>query len=68
VKPVDELHDHDRGLSHDLPILLSRRRALALLGGAGLVATGCSTQAPSSATSPDLPGGNHRPRPQISHR
>jgi protocatechuate 3,4-dioxygenase beta subunit len=29
-------HDHDRGLSHDLPTLLSRRRALAWLGGTGL--------------------------------
>jgi protocatechuate 3,4-dioxygenase beta subunit len=38
-----ELHDHDRGLSHDLPTLLSRRRALTLLGGAGLAAAlaGC---------------------------
>jgi len=39
----EELHDHDRGLSHDLPTLLSRRRALTLFGGAGLAATlaGC---------------------------
>jgi protocatechuate 3,4-dioxygenase beta subunit len=38
-----EVHDHDRGLSHDLPTLLSRRRALTLLGGAGLAAAlaGC---------------------------
>jgi protocatechuate 3,4-dioxygenase beta subunit len=43
-----DLHDHeveahDLGLSHDLPTLLSRRRALALLGGAGLAAAlaGC---------------------------
>jgi len=38
-----ELHDHDWGLSHDLPTLLSRRRALTLLGGAGLAAAlaGC---------------------------
>jgi len=38
-----ELHDHDRGLSHDLPTLLSRRRALTLFGGAGLAAAlaGC---------------------------
>jgi protocatechuate 3,4-dioxygenase beta subunit len=44
-----ELHDHDRGLSHDLPTLLSRRRALTLLGGAGLAAAlaGCG-----------LPGGD----------
>ncbi|MFC6006450.1 intradiol ring-cleavage dioxygenase [Angustibacter luteus] len=36
----DDEHDdeHDRGLSHDLPTLLSRRRALTLVGGAGLVA------------------------------
>jgi protocatechuate 3,4-dioxygenase beta subunit len=38
----EELHDHDLGLSHDLPTLLSRRRALTLLGGAGLAAlAGC---------------------------
>jgi protocatechuate 3,4-dioxygenase beta subunit len=41
---VDEVEEHDRGLSHDLPTLLSRRRALALLGGAGLAAAlaGCA--------------------------
>ena len=51
-------HDHDKGLSHDLPILLSRRRALTVLGGAGLFALAAcgddSTPAagtPSSATS-----------------
>jgi protocatechuate 3,4-dioxygenase beta subunit len=33
-----ELEDHDRGLSHDLPTLLGRRRALAIFGGAGLAA------------------------------
>jgi protocatechuate 3,4-dioxygenase beta subunit len=40
---VAEVEEHDRGLSHDLPTLLSRRRALALLGGAGLAAAlaGC---------------------------
>jgi hypothetical protein len=32
----EELHEHDRGLSHDLPTLLSRRRALAWLRGTGL--------------------------------
>jgi protocatechuate 3,4-dioxygenase beta subunit len=39
----DDLHDHDRGLSHDLPTLLSRRLLLAALGGVGgLVAlAGC---------------------------
>jgi protocatechuate 3,4-dioxygenase beta subunit len=34
-----ELEDHDRGLSHDLPRMLSRRRALTIFGGAGLAAT-----------------------------
>ena len=40
---VAQVEEHDRGLSHDLPTLLSRRRALALLGGAGLAAAlaGC---------------------------
>jgi protocatechuate 3,4-dioxygenase beta subunit len=39
----EQLHEHDRGLSHDLPTLLSRRRALGLLGGTGLavVLAGC---------------------------
>ncbi len=39
-----ELHDHDRGLSHDLPTLLSRR-ALMMFGGAGLATAlaGCGT-------------------------
>jgi protocatechuate 3,4-dioxygenase beta subunit len=38
-----DLEDHDRGLSHDLPTLLNRRRALAIFGGAGLAAAlaGC---------------------------
>ena len=48
---TEELHDHDKGLSHDLPRLLSRRRTLALFGGAGLAAvTACAT-GDDSATS-----------------
>ncbi len=35
---ANELHDPDLGLSHDLPTLLNRRRALGLLTGAGLAA------------------------------
>jgi hypothetical protein len=35
---ADELPEHDRGLSHDLTTLLSRRRALSIFGGAGLAA------------------------------
>ena len=48
----DELHDHDLGLSHDLPTLLNRRRALGLLSGAGLAAAlaACSSDGPGTAT------------------
>jgi protocatechuate 3,4-dioxygenase beta subunit len=48
----DELHDHDLGLSHDLPTLLIRRRALGLLTGAGLAAAlaACSSDGTSPAT------------------
>ena len=48
----EELHDHDRGLSHDLPTLLNRRRMLALLGGgAGALAlAACATDAATSAS------------------
>ncbi|NUO45067.1 MAG: intradiol ring-cleavage dioxygenase [Streptomyces sp.] len=39
-----EAHEHDRGLSHDLPVL-ARRRMIRLLAGAGLVPlAGCSAE------------------------
>jgi protocatechuate 3,4-dioxygenase beta subunit len=42
------MHNHDRGLAFDLATLRSRRRALALFGGAGLaVLAGCSTDEPA---------------------
>ena len=50
-----EIEDHDRGLSHDLPIVLSRRRALSVVGGAGLVA---ALAACGSTTSPSEAGPN----------
>lgn len=34
----EEIEDHDRGLVHDLPQLLNRRRALGLFGGVGMAA------------------------------
>ena len=60
-----DLEDHDRGLSHDLPKMLNRRRALGLIGGAGLAATlagcgaGSDTGTPSSSNTTQAgPGGN----------
>ena len=58
-----ELHDHDRGLSHDLPKLvergtMARRGVLALFGGlgaAGLVA--CAADDSGSTTSDGPQGG-----------
>ncbi len=46
----DELRDHDRGLSFDLSTLMSRRRALTLLGGASLAVAGCSSGSGGSAS------------------
>ena len=53
----DELHDHDRGLSHDLP-MLSRRRTLTLFGGAGLAAAlaGCGIGSTDESETADSPG------------
>src|SRR5436309_1817923 len=55
----EELHDHDRGLSHDLPTLLSRRRALGLLGGSGLavVLAGCGVSGGGSSASASTAAG-----------
>jgi protocatechuate 3,4-dioxygenase beta subunit len=40
------MHEHDRGLEYDLATLRSRRRILALFGGAGIaVVAGCSSGA-----------------------
>ncbi|MET0998889.1 MAG: intradiol ring-cleavage dioxygenase [Marmoricola sp.] len=50
-----ELHDHDRGLSHDLPMIvrrgMGRRGLLALFGGVGAVAiAGCGTDGSTSSS------------------
>ncbi len=50
----DDLHDHDKGLSHDLPRFLARRRLLTVLGGVGAtvaVAACGSDDGTSSASS-----------------
>ena len=51
---LDEIEDHDRGLSHDLPTLLNRRRALTMFSAVGLgaLAAACSNGgSPESSTS-----------------
>ena len=55
-----ELEDHDRGLSQDLPVLLSRRRALTLFGGAGLAAAlaGCGLTGNGDGGSSGTAGGS----------
>jgi protocatechuate 3,4-dioxygenase beta subunit len=46
---VDDREDHDRGLQFDIGTLLSRRRALGLLAGAGVVAlVGCGSNGGSN--------------------
>jgi protocatechuate 3,4-dioxygenase beta subunit len=55
----DEVHEHDRGLSYDLPVL-ARRRVIRLMAGASLVPLmGCTsdedTSAPSSSSSSSSP-------------
>jgi protocatechuate 3,4-dioxygenase beta subunit len=46
-----EVEDHDRGLLFDLPKLVDRRRALALLGGTALAAlAGCSAASTSTGS------------------
>jgi len=62
---------HDLGLSHDLPLLLSRRRAIAMLGGAGLgllltrcgTGSGSSSSAPSGASTAEIPEETAGPFP-----
>ena len=45
------MHDHDGGLSHDLPRLISRRRALGTMtGGLGLLLAGCGSSSSSSSS------------------
>ncbi|MGW3407869.1 intradiol ring-cleavage dioxygenase [Streptomyces sp. NPDC000888] len=47
----DEVHEHDRGLSYDLPVL-ARRRMIRLMAGASLIPlVGCSADDETSASS-----------------
>lgn len=48
---MHDRHEHDLGLSHDLPILVSRRRALGIFGaGLGAVLAGCGSSDDTGAT------------------
>ncbi len=56
----EELHDHDRGLSFDLSVLMERRHLFKLVAGTGLavVAAGCaseSTASPATTTATTSP-------------
>jgi len=59
----NEIEDHDRGLSHDLPTLLNRRRALSLFGGAGLAVTlaACGDSGTSAENTQTTPPGGGAP-------
>jgi protocatechuate 3,4-dioxygenase beta subunit len=54
---AEEIHDHDRGLSHDLPKILeqgmARRRLFGLMGGvsAAAVVAGCASDSGTDASS-----------------
>src|SRR5829696_7557959 len=62
----EEPDEHDRGLSHDLPTLLSRRRALGLLGGPGW--PWCWPGALSPATTTATPAARPAPAPRRAQR
>jgi len=49
------VHEHDRGLSHDLPTLFSRRRMLTLAGAAGLATLAACSSGDTSASSGATP-------------
>jgi hypothetical protein len=68
----DELHDHDRGLSHDLP-MLSRRRTLTLFGAPASpppwpAAVSAAPTSPKQPTHPARPVRPAQVRPVRSRR
>lgn len=54
---TEETEAHDLGLSHDVPTILNRRRALGLLSGAGLAAALAACSPSGSSTSSSAPAG-----------
>ncbi len=61
----EDIHEHDRGLAHDLPILLSRRGALSVLGGFGLVTLNGCAASPLAGTA-STPPASPRSTPSAS--
>jgi protocatechuate 3,4-dioxygenase beta subunit len=61
----NEIEDHDRGLSFDLPKLITRRRALGVLAGgvtsAALAACGSSSSSPSAGSTSSASAGEEIP-------
>ena len=61
------MHDHDKGLAHDLPKLLSRRQALGVLAGgltsAALAACGGGNATTTTSTSSGIPEETAGPYP-----
>ena len=57
---IGPLEDHDKGLSHDLPVLLNRRRALTVFGSAGLavVLAGCGGSGSNGSSGAPAASGN----------
>ncbi|NEA62759.1 intradiol ring-cleavage dioxygenase [Streptomyces sp. SID12488] len=54
----DGVHEHDRGLSYDLPVL-ARRRMIRLLAGAGLVPlVGCTADDSTSTSASSAPSSS----------
>ncbi len=64
---ADEVHEHDLGLSHDLPILVSRRRALGVFGaGLGALLVGCGSDDPASSGTTTGTGADATATPSTS--
>jgi protocatechuate 3,4-dioxygenase beta subunit len=59
---TEELHDHDMGLSHDIP-LLRRRRLLGVVGGTTVALATAGLAAPAAAAIPTIPEETAGPYP-----
>jgi protocatechuate 3,4-dioxygenase beta subunit len=60
----DVLHDHDLGLSHDLPRILGRRRLLTVLGGVGATVAVAACGSDDGTSPTGTSGGQGEPSSQ----